>query len=155
MAPISAGRSLHYIPRTVGTGALFWAAISTVFFDFASEGLAEYPGILVATLAFYAAQLIWPHCRFRVDTVLCPLNVAMVLFSLELIALPSLGLFAGFQTGTMLWLPRKEFINLALLLTSLAYLSFAWAYHSRKCRLWQSSPLLNLQQKTASYPSEQ
>jgi hypothetical protein len=126
-----------------------------VFFDFASEGLAEYPGILVATLAFYAAQLIWPHCRFRVDTVLCPLNVAMVLFSLELIALPSLGLFAGFQTGTMLWLPRKEFINLALLLTSLAYLSFAWAYHSRKCRLWQSSPLLNLQQKTASYPSEQ
>ena len=83
--------------RVVGTGALILAAIATLLVNLVADSASEYPAIVASGLAFYIAQVIWPYARYRVDMPLCPVNVALLLFAMQLVVLPCLALFVGFQ----------------------------------------------------------
>jgi hypothetical protein len=94
----------------------------------------NFPAVVVSIVSFVIVQLIWPECRPKTDNLLCPLNMSQILFGAQLILLPIAAMFLGFSEGSLPWLPSDLAINVALLINTVAYLSFFGSYHyfSRK-----------------------
>ncbi|WP_232667187.1 hypothetical protein [Pseudonocardia sp. TRM90224] len=85
----------------------------------------RFPAVPVAIGTFAAVQVLVPRARWRADRALAPGNVAVLLFGLQLVALPVLTMLSGPTPGSLPVLPDDRFINQALLMQAAAYAAFA------------------------------
>ena len=101
---------------------LAWVAFSAALIAVsrASSG-QQFPGVILSTFVF-AAVLTWlPRCRPLVETPLCPWNWALFVFSLQLVWLPLLIALDRPVSQVLPPLPSPVAINLALVLSCLAF----------------------------------
>lgn len=91
--------------------------------------LSRYPMVPVGVGAFVVAPLALGRAAPDMLRPLSPLNWAYVLFGLQLVVIPLLGIHGAFATGTLPGLPSDRAINAAVLLASLAYVCFLVGYH--------------------------
>jgi len=90
---------------------------------------SDLPAGLVAIAVYIICPLIWPLCYPDFEQLLCPRNLGVFLFWMQLVVLPVLIGYCGFSRGTLPYLPALETINAALLLHAAAYAAFAFALH--------------------------
>ena len=96
-------------------------------------------------LLFFVPLLIFPRCRFRRDVLISPLNWILFAFFLQLVLLPTLIAVQGPSLGTLPFLPSAASVRRALLVSSIAYVSFCTAYlwlqsHGRSARFAEPHP---------------
>jgi hypothetical protein len=101
----------------VTTGALALYAISP-FRD-------RFPATIAGTLAFAAVTLTVPATAIRRTRPVCPLNWFLLLFFLSIVCNPLLICFAGPYINTLPQLPADVAINVAELISVIAFLGFA------------------------------
>ena len=136
----------------VGTGVLFLALSGTLLLCLGSPTKETYPLVIAGVLTFFIGQIVWFRSRLRMDSPLCPINLATLLFAILLIVNPMLGLFWGFQPGMLLLLPNDQYINLAIAFSSLGYLCFVISYHYCSARIGGRLSRLPYEQRPAYYP---
>ncbi len=134
-----------------GAGALFLTLAGTLLLYAGSPSRGTYPAAIGGILTFFLGQIIWFRSRLRLDLPLCPINLATLLFALQLVVLPLLGLFWGFQPGMLQRLPKDQYINLAIACSSLGYLSFVIVYHC-SARIGERQSRLSFEQRPLCYP---
>lgn len=102
---------------------LAWVAffVALVSISGAPNG-QQFPGVILSTFVFAAALTWLPRCRPLVETPLCPWNWALFVFSLQLVWLPLLITFDGPVSQVLPSVPSPAAINLAMCLSSLAFL---------------------------------
>ena len=113
--------------RPYGAFAGYVALIAYLF----SPGRDTLPAAMISTGAFIAVQLLLPANRFSAATPICPKNIAQFLFTDQMILMPLLVVYFGYDPGTLRFLPTPTAINTALLFATMAYCSFAFAYQYR------------------------
>jgi len=96
-----------------------------------SPGRDTLPAAVVSTSVFIAVHLLFRANRFNAATPLCPTNIAQFLFMDQMIFMPLLVVYLGYDPGTLRFLPTRTAINTALLFSTVAYVSFAIAYQYR------------------------
>jgi hypothetical protein len=113
---------------SVHSGLLGLCCIALAAVAFAgSEGDARLP-VWIASAALYGLPLlVFPHCRPQLDTPLCPRNLALLLFFLQLVVVPVSIMTWGINRGQLPELPSRSSTTLAALLSMLAYASFCLA----------------------------
>jgi hypothetical protein len=116
----SARRPIAAVVVAVDIAVLLWA-VST---GFGSQDV-RFPAIPVAQLTFLGVQLAFPHLRWARDHVLGPANAAFLLFALQLLVIPTLISVGGLYSGELTSTPADFYINVAMLLQAVAYLSYA------------------------------
>jgi hypothetical protein len=89
----------------------------------------EYLGAAVSILAFGVVPLLLHRVRPLRRTPICPLNWALFAFFLQLVVVPLLVCFFGPAQSTLPELPSQAAINIALLLSGLAFAAFGIGYH--------------------------
>jgi hypothetical protein len=89
----------------------------------------DYPGAVVSILAFGLVPLVLPRKRPLRRTPICPLNWALFAFFLQLVIVPLLVCFFGPAQSTLPALPSQAAINIALLISALAFSAFGIGYH--------------------------
>jgi hypothetical protein len=132
-------RPIVAVVIAVDISVLLWA----VSVRFGSAEL-RFPAIPVAQLTFLAVQLAFPRLRWARDHVLGPANVALLLFALQLVVIPTLISVGGLDRGRLASAPADTYINLALLLQAVSYLSYALGHSlarraRRPARWWDGS----------------
>lgn len=100
----------------------------------------EYPATVLCIIVFVFVHLIWPECRFKTDSPLCPLNIAQMLFWAQVLVFPTIGLLSAYSRGSLPWLPSNLAINISLLINVIAYPSFAGSYHYASRRMEKPLP---------------
>jgi len=93
------------------------------------------PAALASMGAYIAVHLLLRSNRFQTQTPICPANFAQVLFFNQLVLMPLVDVFFGFDQGTLPYLPTDSAINQALLYNTVAFLAFAIAYQYWDTRL--------------------
>jgi hypothetical protein len=96
-------------------------------------------------LLFFIPLLVFPRCRLRRDVPISPLNWILFAFFLQLVFLPTLIAVQGPSPGTLPFLPSAASVRRALLVSSVAYVSFCSAYvwlqsHRRSARFARPHP---------------
>lgn len=125
-------------PSVTGSGLARWdrpygayvGYLALIFYLF-SPGRDSLPAAVVSTGVFIGVQLLLRANRFSAATPLCPTNIAQFLFMDQMILMPLLVVYFGYDPGTLPFLPTPTAINTALLLSTTAYVSFAVAYQYR------------------------
>jgi hypothetical protein len=100
----------------------------------------EYPAVLAGLFAYPFMQWACPLCRVDLSRPLTPLNWALLLFLLQVVAFPLVVTFAGPAQGTLPYLPTSFAINSAMLLIALSYIAFCLGYQFTARRLKASQP---------------
>src|SRR5262245_49065665 len=120
-------------------GGLWLLATSAVaLMAFAGSPLApQYPLAVLGILAFLLVQALLPACRIRIDTPLCPANIAQGYYWVQLVLITVLIGYFGFSLGTLPYLPSKQAIDLAIVVNVVGYLAFSVAY---QCLARASTP---------------
>lgn len=85
----------------------------------------------ISFAAFLAVQIAVPRARWNSERAFGPGNVALLLFAMQLVVVPSLFLIAGPAQGALRVMPPAQYINTALLLQALAYVCFSLGYVAR------------------------
>src|SRR5262245_18555978 len=111
-------------------GGLWLLATSAVaLMAFAGSPLApQYPLAVLGVLAFLLVQALLPACRIRMDTPLCPANIAQGYYWVQLVLVTVLIGYVGFALGTLPYLPSKRAIDLAIVVNVVGYLAFSVGY---------------------------
>jgi len=112
-------------------GPASWAALAgylTILAFLLVPNEHRYPALILSASAFALMQLLLPRCRPVIETPICPLNWALLVFFLKLIALPLMIIFVGPSSGTLPFLPSDFATNMSLLLSTLGYVAFCAAY---------------------------
>ena len=108
---------------------LVWLAPVSIFVVFFFvPGDQRFEGALVSSVVFASILGLWPQCRPIVDMPLCPWNWALAVFGIQLVGLPLLITSLGPSVGELPHLPLSFATNMAMVINSIAFLSFAWAY---------------------------
>ena len=92
------------------------------------------PAAAVSVFIFSMVQVVFPSCRPSKVAPLCPWNWALLVFGINLVILPIAEVVGGVEMGLLPHLPSDLSINIALLIDTLAFVSFAIAYHLRRSR---------------------
>lgn len=87
-----------------------------------------YPAALVGIIAFSVTLMICRNCRPARDAVVSPLNWALFAFFLQLVVTPLLLCFFGPFQSVLPFLPSGRATNLAMLLSSGAFIAFCVGY---------------------------
>jgi hypothetical protein len=90
----------------------------------------EYPLAAVSVQTFVLMHLLLPACRFYRPALLSPGNFAQFFFAVQLVVVPLLFVYFGPYQGTLPFLPTEEWIEWAMAVRIVAYVSF--------CLVWQS-----------------
>jgi len=135
-------RPVAAVVIAVDVAVLLWAVSA----GFGSHDL-RFPAIPVAQLTFLSVQLAFPHLRWDRDHVLGPANVAFLLFALQLVVVPTLISVGGLYQGQLRSAPADVYVNVAILLQAIGYLSYALGYSlakgtRRPARWWERDPLV-------------
>jgi hypothetical protein len=77
----------------------------------------------VAALAFTAMQWILPRCQFRSDNYFSPVNIALFVMLLKLVAAPALLMTVGPESPVLSALPSISSMEGALLIDTMAYVA--------------------------------
>jgi hypothetical protein len=97
----------------------------------------------------FAAVMAWvPRCRPIARTPLCPWNWALLVYFLQLVALPLLITLSGPSPGVLPHLPSPFAINMAMLLDCLAFLTFCGIYNH--CKAQRKNGATEIQAHTRS-----
>lgn len=89
----------------------------------------SFPAAILSSFVFAAALTWLPMCRPVTETPLCPWNWAVLLFGVQLVAMPLLITLDGAAPGLLPSLPSLLAINMALVYYSLAFLTVAVVYN--------------------------
>jgi hypothetical protein len=89
---------------------------------------SRYPAVPISLATFLLIQLLVPRVRWNTDRVLGPGNIAVLLFALQLVIIPTLLVLAGPYPGTLGFIPADKYVNTALMLQVLAYVCYAGGY---------------------------
>ncbi len=108
-----------------------------------SPGRDTLPAAVVSIGAFIAVHLLLRANRFNAATPICPTNIAQFLFLDQMILMPLLVVYFGYDPGTLRFLPPSTAINTALLFNTVAYVSFAIAFHYRSS-MYRRKPSLSV-----------
>jgi len=101
-------------------GVLIWSVARDL------SSLDTYPVLVLGPIVFFAVQLVSPRARLRLDTPLCPANWAWLLFAVQLVVEPSLVIIFGPAYGQLHSLPNPKSIDVAFLISCLAYIAFSF-----------------------------
>lgn len=88
----------------------------------------RFPAVPAALATFLVVQVAVPRVRWDRDRVLGPGNIALLLFALQLVVVPTLLVTLGPTHGALLALPPDRYINGALLLQALGYACYGAGY---------------------------
>src|SRR5262245_47747501 len=88
----------------------------------------QYPAAILAAFAFAFVQWRLPACRPVQNQWLCPWNWALAVFFLQLVVMPALITLGGPGLGVLPHLPSSFAINMAIIVNTIAFLSFAATY---------------------------
>jgi hypothetical protein len=105
-----------------------------------SEGDARLP-VWIGSAALYGLPLLlFPDCRPQLAMPLCPQNIALLLFFLQLVVVPVSIMAWGLSSGQLPELPDRGSMTEAALLSMLAYASFSLATQfASACRATRSA----------------
>lgn len=121
---------LAVVGVAAGTGVLVWA------WSLATGGQAgRFPAAPVAALTFLAVQGLSARVRWNSRRLLGPGNLALLLFGLQLVVVPTLFVVQGPSPGVLSALPPDRYINLALLLQSMSYACYSLGLSARTGRV--------------------
>lgn len=111
-------------PRRMG---LVWVAAIPLL---AIAGLYLSPppqrvhAVMVAAFACLLVQWLLPQARFRVRNYFSPVNVALLLLHIKILAAPVLLMIFGYENKIGALTPRPESVEWAVLIDIVAYLAF-------------------------------
>ena len=88
----------------------------------------EYPAAILGAFALAFVQWRLPACRPVSHNWLCPWNWALAVFFLQLVVMPVLITLAGPALAGLPYLPSPFAINMAILVNTVAFLSFSCTY---------------------------
>lgn len=88
----------------------------------------EYPAVVLSAFAFAFVQWRLPACRPVSHDWLCPWNWALAVFFLQLVVMPVLITLAGPALVVLPYLPSPFAINMAILVNTVAFVSFSCTY---------------------------
>lgn len=83
----------------------------------------------VSALAYMAMQWIFPKCRFRSEHYFSPVNVALFLMLLKLVAVPALIVTLGPESPVLLSLPALASMEAALAIDTIAFVALCLGLH--------------------------
>src|ERR1700730_4165047 len=140
MAMMQEAEPLSRAHAIVGAAATF-LAFALLYVVRGPSGRPD-PAAVASGLLFFLPAVLSPACRLRRDTPICPLNWILFAFFLQLVLLPTLVAVQGPRLGKLPSLPSAASMQQALLVSSVAYVSFCWAYvllqsHGRSGRFAQ------------------
>ena len=100
-----------------------------------SPDRGRFPAVLVTLACFGLIPTFLPGAQPNPRTLFCPLNWTLLVFFLQLVVVPLLVCFSGPVVGPLPFLPSDHAINVALLLSALAFTGFCFGYgHSSERR---------------------
>lgn len=102
--------------------------VATVVWTIAHQrGLpaTRFPAAPAALVTFLTVQIAVPRARWNRERALGPGNVALMLFTLQLVVLPAVLVLQGPSMGALRIMPPDRYINIALLMQALAYVAYA------------------------------
>jgi hypothetical protein len=105
------------------SGALATGIAGCVLFAASPHG-NDYWGAIPSIAAFALAPMFFPQVRARVETPICPLNAALLLFLFQLVIDPLLICWSGPYRYTLPLLPDSGAINVAQLVSVVAWMGF-------------------------------
>ncbi len=79
---------------------------------------------LLSSSAYALLQWMLPKCRLRIEHYFCPVNIALLLFLLKIVAVPGLIMFTGAESRVLSFLPSFATMEGAILVDILAYSAF-------------------------------
>ena len=88
----------------------------------------KYPAVILGAFTLAFVQWRLPACRPVSQNWLCPWNWALAVFFLQLVVMPVLITLAGPALGVLPYLPSPFAINMAILVNTIAFLSFSCTY---------------------------
>ena len=88
----------------------------------------RYPAVPISLATFLAIQLLVPRVRWNGDRGIGPGNVAVMLFAVQLVAIPTMLVLSGPFPGTLGYIPADHYVNTALMFQALAYACYAAGY---------------------------
>jgi hypothetical protein len=100
----------------------------------AAAGLSATPPTILTIPAVLGCWLVWPRARPSMLAPISPINVAHMLFVVQLIVVPLAAHSNGYSYGSLWRLPGERSIALALLIELLAYAAFCASYHHYAAR---------------------
>ena len=95
--------------------ALCCAAVAAVAFAW-GEGGVRLPVWIASAVLFGLPLVLFPRCRPRLSMPLCPHNLALALFFVQLVAVPVSIMIWGVARGQLPDLPSNRSLTLASLL---------------------------------------
>ena len=117
---VAASDKLKFIPLATVTGVNIVALVAFVSSPFAHV----YPMAILGIVAFTLVQLFLPACWPNLESPICPGNIAQLFFWVQLVVVPVLIGYFGPSLGTLPRLPAGDFIDFAIGLRVLGYVSF-------------------------------
>lgn len=99
-----------------------------VFLYLLSPNRYETPAYLLSAVVFLIIQIIAPNYRFRKDIIICPQNISLTFFFVQLVCVPLLAAFWGTAIHVLPFLPSSKYMNFAILINTAAFASFALSY---------------------------
>ena len=106
-----------------------WMSYAVAFAYPFIPGYHHMPATVVCALAVATTQWFLPACRPLRTTPLCPHNLALVLFSMQLLIIPMLVALFGASQNTLPHLPSDFAMSSALLVSTVAYLAYCGSVH--------------------------
>ena len=128
--------SLELLVYRLGPWSVLTAYLGAALYVLSPYG-DRFPAALAGVLTFAAVTAFLPGAKPLGQPILCPLNVALVAFFLQLVIVPLLICFFGPFRGTLPFIPTDANINVAILINAAAFAAFAfgcWVLVSRPPR---------------------
>ena len=106
---------------------LLYMLIAVVALATAASGpyATNLPAVAISVGAYCLLPIILPSARLRRSHLVGPANWGLLYFGLTLIVMPVVVIWSGPRPGALRLLPSDLYINLALLLNTLAFIAFA------------------------------
>lgn len=131
------------------SGGMLWPSIVLTYIGIILYAISPqnyvYPALIVSSLVFGLVPLAAPPLRLNRIHWLSLHNIAWVLFALQLVILPLLAIYTGFTRNVLPVMPSTFAINIAILLSCVAYLGYAGGV--------QLSVRITAQTRVATQPS--
>jgi len=96
--------------------------------DFLADPDQRLWSLIISSFVFGFTLLLCPACRPRKRYSICPINWAILVFFLQLVALPFCVVIFGAAEGALRSLPSQSALNAAILINDGAFVAFCVGY---------------------------